>query len=164
MKKLQGWIDKASVSISVILLAIMMLILVLNIILRYTPGVGGVKWYMESTQYLNVWSMFVVGISICARKDHLNVNLLQGLVKGIGQNILKCLVAFFTVLFYIGLAYATFILASKSGQDISTMPMFKMSMIYWFIPIVTILSAASTIIALAIDLTDKNQVEGGDKA
>ena len=54
MKKLQDWIDKVAVTISAIQLAIMMIILVVNIILRYTPGVGGVKWYMESTQYLNV--------------------------------------------------------------------------------------------------------------
>ncbi|MHB8127595.1 MAG: TRAP transporter small permease, partial [Mobilitalea sp.] len=135
MKKLQDRIDKAAVSISTILLAIMMIILVVNIILRYTPGVGGVKWYMESTQYLNIWSMFVVGISICVKKDHLNVNLLESLAKGIGKKIVKCLVAFFTVLFYIGLAYATYLLASKTRQEISTMPMFKMSFVYWLIPI-----------------------------
>lgn len=164
MKKLQDWIDKVTVSISAILLALMMIILVVNIILRYTPGVGGIKWYMESTQYLNIWSMFVVGISICVRNEHLNVNLLESLVKGIGKKIVKCLVAFFSVLFYVGLAYGTYLLASKSRQEISTMPMFDMSVVYWLIPIVSILCAASTVLALVVDLSGKKQMEGGNQA
>lgn len=164
MKKLQYWIDKIAVSISAILLASMMIILVVNIILRYTPGIGGVKWYMESTQYLNVWSMFVVGISICVKNEHLNVNLLESMVKGIGKKIVKCIIAVFTILFYVGLAYATFLLASKSRQEISTMPMFKMSVVYWPIPVISILCAASTLIGLFVDLSDSKQTEGGLEA
>lgn len=161
MKKLQDWIDKVAVTISAIQLAIMMIILVVNIILRYTPGVGGVKWYMESTQYLNVWSMFAVGISICVKNEHLNVNLLESMVKGIGKKVIKCLVAFLTVLFYLGLAYATYLLATRANQEISTMPMFKMSLIYWFIPIASILSAVSTVIGLIVSLTEHKQLKGG---
>lgn len=164
MKKLQYWIDKIAVSISSILLAIMMIILVVNIILRYIPGIGGVKWYMESTQYLNVWSMFVVGISICVKNEHLNVNLLESMVKGIGKKIIKVIVAIFIILFYIGLTYATFLLASKSRQEISTMPMFKMSVVYWPISVISILCAVSTLLGMLIDLKDSEHKEGGIKA
>lgn len=163
MKKLQDWIDKVAVTISAILLAIMMIILVVNIILRYTPGVGGVKWYMESTQYLNVWSMFAVGISICVKNEHLNVNLLESLAKGVGKKVIRCLNAFFIVLFYIGLAYGTYLLATRANQEISTMPMFKMAHVYWFIPITSVLCATSTVIGLIIDLTENKQYEGGAK-
>lgn len=161
MKKLQDWIDKAAVTISAVLLAMMMIILVVNIVLRYTPGIGGVKWYMESTQYLNVWSMFVVGISISVKNEHLNVNLLESMVKGVGKKIIKCLVAFFTVLFYIGLAYGTYLLATRANQEISTMPIFKMSLVYWLIPITSVLCSASAVIGLIVDLTENKQLEGG---
>lgn len=163
MQKLQQRIDKIAVAISAIMLAAMMFILVFNIILRYTPGVGGVKWYMESTQYLNVWSMFVVGIAISVKNEHLNVSILEGMTKGIGKTIVKIIVALFTVLFYLGLAYGTFLLASKSKQVISTMPMLKMSFIYWLIPVSSILCAISTVIGLVINLNEKYQTKGGVK-
>ncbi len=159
MKKLQYWIDKIAVSISAILLAIMMAILVVNIILRYAPGVSGFSWYMESSQYINVWAMFVAGIAICVRNEHLNVQVLESSVRGVGKKIVKTIIALFTTLFYIILAYSTYLLASNSRQEISTMPIFKMSLVYWVLPIICILSAASILIALYIDLTNKKDEE-----
>lgn len=161
MQKLQWWVDKISIIISAILLAIMMIILIINVILRYIPGIGGVKWYMESSQYLNVWAMLVVGIAICVKTDHLNVNILESMLKGIGKKIIKIIIAIFTILFYLGLAYGTYLLAIKSKQDISTMAPLKMAHVYWLIPVVSIMSAISTVLGLIIDLGQTNQEKGG---
>ncbi|MDF2614140.1 MAG: TRAP-type C4-dicarboxylate transport system, small permease component [Clostridia bacterium] len=161
MQKLQSWIDKVTTVISSTMLAVMMIILTTNVILRYIPGIGGFKWYMESSQYLNVWAMFIIGIAICAHTEHLNVNILEGVVKGFGKKIIKTIVTIFTILFYIGLAYGAFLLATKSKQEISTMAPLKMAYVYWLIPIVSILSAISAFIGLMVDLSRKEK--GGNK-
>ena len=49
MKKLQTTLDKITTLISAILCAAMMVILFANVVLRLIPGIGGFKWYMESS-------------------------------------------------------------------------------------------------------------------
>ena len=71
MKKLQTTLDKITTLISAILCAAMMVILFANVVLRLIPGIGGFKWYMESSQYLNVWSMLIVCIGINAMGTNL---------------------------------------------------------------------------------------------
>ena len=61
MKKLQTALDKGSTFIAAVMCAAMMIVLFANVVLRQVPNVGGFKWYMEGSQYLNVWSMLIVG-------------------------------------------------------------------------------------------------------
>lgn len=112
---------------------------------------------MESSQYLNVWSMLIAGIAISVRTQHLKVNLAEDLAKGIGKKIVKILVAVFNVLFYIGMAYGAYLLATKAKQSISTMPQFKMAQVYWMIPVTAVLSAISVVIGLIVDLKDMDK-------
>ena len=109
-----------------------------------------------STQYLNVWAMLIVGIGCCAKNEHLNVNVLAGLLPEIGKKILKVIIAGFNILFYVGLAYGGYLLATRSKQVISTMPMFKMSYVYWIIPICSVLSIIGVIIGLIVELKKMN--------
>lgn len=160
MRKLKSKIDQITIVTSSIMLAVLMLILLVNIVLRYMPGVGGFKWYMESSQYLNVWAMFTIGISISLNMSHLNVNLLEDNVRGAGKKVVKILIAAFTILFYLGLMYGTIMLATKSRQVISTMPYFKMSHVFWFIPVAAVLSAISTAIGCYLELTDIEEAKG----
>lgn len=157
MRKLQAVIDKAATVIAAVMCGGMMTILVVNIIMRYMPGMGGFSWYMESSQYLNVWSMLIAGVAITVRTEHLKVNLAEDLAKGSWKKIVKVLVAVFNVLFYMGMAYGACLLATKAKQSISTMPQFKMAHVYWMIPVTALLSAASVIIGLIVDL------QNGDK-
>lgn len=138
-----------------------MIILLVNIILRYLPGFGGFRWYMESSQYLNVWAMLIAGISISLNRSHLNINVLEDNIEGRGKIIVKIIVAIFTILFYIGFAYGTYLLASRSKQVISTMPNFKMAYVYWLIPIISILSAISTGIGCISDFRNTYRLKGG---
>lgn len=157
MHKLQAVIDKTTTFVSAIMCGMMMAILVVNIILRYMPGIGGFSWYMESSQYLNVWSMLVAGIAISVRTEHLKVNLAEDLAKGVGKKVVKAIVAVFNVLFYLGMAYGAYLLATKAKQSVSTMPQFKMSQVYWVIPVTSILSAVSVVIGLMVDLKDMDK-------
>lgn len=162
MRKLQSGIDKTATLIAAVMCGLMMTILTVNIIMRYLPGMGGFSWYMESSQYLNVWSMLIAGIAVSVRTEHLKVNLAEDLTTGIGKKIVKIAVACFNVLFYIGMAYGAYLLATKAKQSISTMPQFKMAQVYWMIPIAAVLSAVSVLIGLVVDLQDMDK--GGTKA
>ena len=64
MKKLQNALDKGSTVVAAVMCAAMMIILFANVVLRLIPSIGGFKWYMEGGQYINVWSMLIVGICI----------------------------------------------------------------------------------------------------
>lgn len=158
MKKLQHAIDQGATFVSALMCAAMMIILIINIVLRYTPGVGGFSWYMEGSQYLNVWSMLIIGIAISATRTHLKVALVDELAMKAGPAFYKLhqgFVALMIVLFYLVVAYAGYIYAMRSNQVISTMPMFKMSLIYWMFPITSILSAFSAALDYCIFLTNK---------
>lgn len=159
MQKLQTGIDKTTTFISAAMCCMMMTILTVNIILRYMPGIGGFSWYMESSQYLNVWSMLIAGIAVSVRTEHLKVNLAEDLAKGNGKKVVKVIVAVFNILFYIGMAYGSYLLATKAKQSISTMPQFKMSHVYWMIPLTAILSAVSVVIGLIVDLQNMDKGE-----
>lgn len=80
MKKLQTTLDKITTLISAILCAAMMVILFANVVLRLIPGIGGFKWYMESSQYLNVWSMLIVCIGINAMGTNLRVEVVDSIL------------------------------------------------------------------------------------
>ena len=79
MKKLQQTMDKITTLISSILCAAMMIILFANVVLRLIPSVGGFKWYMESSQYLNVWSMLIACVGINAMGTNLRVEVVDSI-------------------------------------------------------------------------------------
>ena len=80
MKELQTTLDKITTLISAILCAAMMVILFANVVLRLIPGIGGFKWYMESSQYLNVWSMLIACIGINAMGTNLRVEVVDSVL------------------------------------------------------------------------------------
>lgn len=158
MRRLQYKIDKTVMIISSILLGAMMVIIAYNVVARFIGG--GIKWYMESAQYLNVWAMFIAGIGLCVSSDHLRITLTEDLLRGRWKTGNKILVGIITFVFYAFLAYGTFLLASRSKQVISTMQNFKMAYVYWLLPITTGLSSISVILGLVIQLTDKDKNGG----
>lgn len=163
MKKILNTIDQITTFISGSMCAVMMIILIINIILRYIPGIGGFSWYMEGSQYMNVWSMLIVGIGISATRTHLKVALIDDMAMKAGPVFFKIqqgFVALAIIVFYLAVTYSGYLYASKSNQLISTMPIFKMSLIYWMFPITGILCAASAAMDYIVFLTDK----GGEEA
>ncbi len=162
MKKVQEWTDKISTLISVLMTAAMMFILVFNIVMRLIPKIGGVRWYMESSQYLNVWAMVVIGIQITVRGTHLRVEVIDALVRksAVGQKIVKVLNEIFIILFYLIAAYSSFQLASKAKQAVSTMPQFTMGQVYALLPAAFFLSALAGVIDLIVYFQEFGKKEG----
>jgi len=164
MLKAREWMDRISTAISAFMCAVMMIILLCNVILRYLPGIGGFRWYMESSQYLNVWAMFIIGAQISVKGTHLRVEVIDTIVSKskMAKNIVKVLNSATIILFYSISAYAGFELATKAKQAVSTMPEFTMGQVYMMIPIACIICAIAAFIDMLIVITDK--MEGGVKA
>ncbi|MCR5272646.1 MAG: TRAP transporter small permease subunit [Lachnospiraceae bacterium] len=161
MLKAKKVIDKATVIISSLMIAAMMIILVCNVILRYIPGIGGFKWYMESSQYLNVWAMLIIGIEISMQSTHLHVEIVDSIVakRPGAKKVVKVITSVFIALFYVVAAYSGYLLASKAKQAVSTMPAFTMGQVYTMIPIACILCAAATIFNMIYELSGQDEKE-----
>lgn len=160
MKKLQDGIDRFTTRASAVLFAIVVVILSYNVFARFLGG--GISWYMESSQYLNVWAMMIAGIGIASKGEHLRINAVESMLNGTPKKILQFIVTVLTVIFYLMLAYGTCLLAMKSKQNISTMGNLKMAYVYWPLPIISVLSALSAILHGIIQQTEKIE-KGGDK-
>ncbi|MDR2435506.1 MAG: TRAP transporter small permease subunit [Treponema sp.] len=141
MRKILETIDRISTAIAIILFVLMVLILLLNIVLRQFSS--GISWYMESAQFLNIWSVFIAVLGLCATNDHLHIDAIEGVLKGTPKRIIRLVITLFTVGFFIILGYSFVLLASRSRNTISTMPALKMAYIYWPIPVLCFLSALS---------------------
>ncbi len=165
MKKLQDWVDRVSTLISSLMIAAMMLILVVNIIARLIPKIGGVTWYMESSQYLNVWAMVIIGIQITIKGTHLRVEVVDALTRRspMGQKLVKVIDSAFIILFYVLAAYAGFLLATKAKQAVSTMPMFNMGQVYAMMPVAYALSAVAAVVDLVVWFKEYGKSSGEDK-
>ena len=163
MKKLQTALDKGSTFIAAVMCAAMMIVLFANVVLRQVPNVGGFKWYMEGSQYLNVWSMLIVGICITAKGIHLHVELVDVIAgrNPILKKIHKVVTSAFIFLFYVVVTYSGYQLSTRAKQAVSTMPQFKMGQVYVIFVIAGALCALSALVDLIVALTEKE--EGGGK-
>nr|WP_243154039.1 TRAP transporter small permease subunit [Pseudoflavonifractor sp. 60] len=160
---MQNALDKGSTLIAAVMCAAMMVILFANVVLRLIPNIGGFKWYMESSQYLNVWSMLIVGICITAKGTHLHVELVDAVA---GKNptlkkLHKVITSAFIFLFYVMVTYSGYQLSTRAKQAVSTMPQFKMGQVYVIFVIAGALCALSALVDLIVTLTEKE--EGGAK-
>ena len=141
MRKILETIDRISTGIGIALIVPMMVILLVNILLRQFSG--GISWYMETSQFLNVWAVFAVTVGLCATNDHLHIDALEGALKGTPKRIMRIFIAALTVFFLCVLGYSFVIIASRSRQRVNSMQYLKMAWIYWPIPIMCFLSAIS---------------------
>ena len=132
MKKLQTTLDKITTLISAILCAAMMVILFANVVLRLIPGIGGFKWYMESS----------LGKT------------------PLGKKIVVIIRDVFIILFYVMVTYGGYQLCTRAKQAVSTMPQFTMGQVYTIFPIAGVLCILSAVLNLVVELTTKP--EGGE--
>ena len=59
IQKVQKRVDETMTIIAAVLIGVMFLVIIANVILRLIPAVGGFSWYMEFSQYANVWAMML---------------------------------------------------------------------------------------------------------
>ena len=162
MVNVSKFIEKWTLIVSSVMVAAMIIILFVNVVLRYIPLVGGFSWYMESSQYLNVWAMLLVGAQITVTGTHLKVEVLDALVakNAIATRVVKVIRGIFITLFYLIIAYSGFLLSTKAKQAVSTMPSFTMGQVYIIFPIAGLLCVFASVVNIILIITDKDK--GGE--
>lgn len=158
MRKLQRWLDVGTTVIASVIIAFYMLIIVYNVGARYIFG-GGIQWYMESSQFLNIWAMFIASIGLCATNEHLRVSFIDDILKGKVKTLDRIIVAILTFAFYALVAYSSYRLAGRARQTISTMEPLKMAYVYWLLPFASGASALAVLLELYVALTGGREKE-----
>lgn len=161
LRKIQTWTDRITTAISAVLLAVMFLVLIANVILRLIPSVGGFKWYMEFSQYANVWAMLIGAAGIAAQGTNLRVEIIDSLCGRFswGKKLTRSIVDVFLIAFYCIITASGRVLAEKAVQAVSTMPEFTMGQVYAIFPITGIVCIAAATVHLLVTLTEKDERE-----
>ena len=165
MKKIQVVLDKITTAIAAVMLAAMMIILFVNVVLRLIPGIGGFRWYMEASQYLNVWAMLVGCIGIGISGTHLRVEVVDSILgkSEAGRIFVAVVREVFIILFYIMVTYSGYQLSTRAKQMVSTMPQFRMGQIYVIFPIAGVLCILASLIHLIVFFQEKEYKKGEEK-
>lgn len=161
--KIQKKTDQIMTAISAVMIAVMMIIIIANVILRLIPAVGGFSWYMEFSQYANVWAMMIGAVGIVAAGTNLRVEAVDALVAKYswGYKVSRVIIDVFEILFYAVVTYSGFLLSSKAKQVVSTMPIFRMGQVYLIFPVAGVLCILAALLHLAVTLTSKDEKKEG---
>lgn len=159
--KLQNGMDRVLTAISAILIALMFLVIVVNVILRLIPSIGGFSWYMEFSQYANVWAMLLGAGGIAVMGTNLRVEAVDSIVEKFpwGYKASRVIVDVAEIIFYLVITYSGWLLATRAKQKVSTMPQFTMGQVYMIFPIAGALCVLAAVIHLAVTLTQKEKKE-----
>ena len=154
-------VDTITMAIGAIMIAIMFVVIMANVVLRLIPHVGGFSWYMEFSQYANVWAMLIGAGGIAVSCTNLRVELIDSIVEKFpwGYKLTRVIIDVFVVAFYAILTYSGYELATRAKQAVSTMPDFTMGQVYMIFPVAGVLCIICAVIHLLVTLTAKN--EGG---
>lgn len=160
--KVQKGMDKLMTAIGAILIATMFLIIVLNVILRLIPAVGGFSWYMEFSQYANVWAMMVGASGIVVMGTNLRVEAVDSVLgkQKWGYKLSRVIIDVAEIVFYLVVTYSGWLLSTKAKQKVSTMPQFTMGQVYVIFPIAGALCILAALIHLAVTLSEKDKEKG----
>ncbi len=157
---IQTWIDRITTGVASVLIGIMFLVIIANVILRGIPAVGGFRWYMEFSQYANVWAMLIAAAGIAVSCTNLRVEAVDSIMKKIpaGTKLSKVIIDVALILFYASVFVSGKVFAKKSMIiKISTMPAFKMGQVYQIFPWAAALCIVAGLIHLLITLLEKEE-------
>lgn len=161
LKKIQNFIDIVTTAIGSVLLFAMFIVLIINVILRLIPSIGGFSWYMEFSQYANVWAMLIGAAGIAVQGTNLRVEVIDVLNDKFtwGKKFTKIVVDVALIAFYSVMTHSGNLLSTRAIQRVSTMPKFTMGQVYKIFPIAGVLCVIATVVHLLVTITEKNEKE-----
>lgn len=162
--KLQKNIDRVATAVGAMLIALMFVIIMANVILRLIPSVGGFSWYMEFSQYANVWGMMLGAVGIVVMGTNLRVEAVDSVLSRFpwGYKASRVIIDVAQLVFYLVVTYSGFLLSTKAKQKVSTMPRFTMGQVYVIFPIAGALCIVAILIHLAVTMTSGREEEKGE--
>ena len=157
-KFIQTWIDHITTGVAAVLIAVMFIVIIANVVLRAIPAVGGFRWYMEFSQYANVWAMLIGAAGIAVQGTNLRVEAVDTIAKKIpgGEKFSRILIdvammVFYWMVYRSGKLYAAKAMAIK----ISTMPKYRMGQVYKIFPAAAVLCIIAAVVHLIVTLTER---------
>ncbi len=123
-----------------------------NIVQRYVVG-QGFHGNEELTRYGTIWMVFICGVILTKQDEHLNVSILEGLLKGVPHKIVKLIQRFIMLVFYVIMAYISFGFVKVGARQVSPNLSVPMNYVYLIFPICFILMAVQVIFVMLTDLT-----------
>ena len=159
LKKIQTWVDNISTAVASVLIFLMFIVLVINVVLRLIPSIGGFSWYMEFSQYANVWAMLIGAAGIAVQGTNLRVEVIDVINDKFtwGRKFTKIIVDIALLAFYGVMIHSGNLLSTRAIQRVSTMPKFTMGQVYKIFPIAGAICIFATVIHLLVTLTEKNE-------
>ena len=157
LEKIQKMMEKLMTAAASVLLGAMFAVITVNIILRLIPAAGGFKWYMEFSQYANVWAMLSGSVGIACAGTNLRVGMIDSIMKNhrYGSKFTDIIMDVAELIFYIVFTYSGFLLSARANQHVSTMPYFTMGHVYVIFPVTGILCVLAVLLHLAVTVTKK---------
>ena len=161
LKKIQTWVDNITTAVASVLIFLMFVVLVINVVLRLIPSIGGFRWYMEFSQYANVWAMLIGAAGIAVQGTNLRVEVIDALHDKFtwGKKFTKIIVDIALIAFYSVMTYSGHLLSTRAIQKVSTMPKFTMGQVYKIFPIAGVICLIAAVVHLLVTITEKNEKE-----
>ena len=161
LTKIQKTMDTVTTAIGAVLLAVMFLVIMANVVLRLIPNIGGFSWYMEFSQYANMWAMLIGAAGIAAAGTNLRVEVIDALLERFpwGLRVTRVIVDLALIVYYAILTWSGYELATRARQAVSTMPQFTMGQVYMIFPVAGILCIIGAVIHLLVTVTEKGKEE-----
>ena len=159
LTKIQKTMDTVTTAIGAMLLAVMFLVIMANVVLRLIPNIGGFSWYMEFSQYANVWALLIGASGIAAAGTNLRVEVIDALLERFpwGLRFNRAIVDVALIVYYAILTWSGYELATRARQAVSTMPQFTMGQVYMIFPVAGVLCILGAVINLLVTLTVKEE-------
>ena len=160
LTKVQKTMDTVTTAIGAILLAVMFLVIMANVVLRLIPNIGGFSWYMEFSQYANVWALLIGASGIAAAGTNLRVEVIDALLERFpwGLKLTRVIVDVALIVYYAILTWSGYELATRARQAVSTMPQFTMGQVYMIFPVAGVLCIVGAVTNRLMTLTDRKSV------
>ena len=162
MNALNKGLTKSAKALEIVMIAalmVMVLVMFMQVVLRYAFATG-FAWTEELSRFLMVYMIFVGGAVLAAQDGHISVTILDELLKGVPQKILK-LVQYLLCLLYSGImakiGYSTLAIV---GRQKSPNMQITMDWIYAIVPVSMALIVLYLLIKIALLFTHAPQKEG----
>lgn len=142
-EKFWGFIDKALVGWSIILMGTMATLVVLSVIMRYVFNITYI-WSEELIIYLFIATTYFGSIICVKEKEHIDIPYFWSLASETGKRIMEIFICLVNIVIQISLTYFSFTWIEKTGSSLTTGMYIPFYTVYIIFPICFILMAIYT--------------------
>lgn len=119
LHKISDIIDQICGYVLIFLFALMTITYFGQIFLRYVVGTG-FSWTEEVTRYADIWAIMIGSAMIAKRRIHINVSVLEEVLKGKSKDWLLVIQQVISFGFFLAMFFIAFNFIKISGSQVTT--------------------------------------------